>query len=33
MPSKCITCNLKQPAFNLPDQKRVYIVLIVGKMV
>mgnify|MGYP000651606851 CR=1 FL=1 len=22
MPVKCITCNLKQPAFNLPDQKK-----------
>ena len=22
MPSKCITCDLKQPAFNLPDQKK-----------
>jgi len=21
MPSKCITCNLKRPSFNLPDQK------------
>ena len=22
MPSKCITCNFKQPVFNLPDQKK-----------
>ena len=22
MPVKCITCNLKQPAFNLPDEKK-----------
>lgn len=22
MPVKCITCNLKRPYFNLPDQKK-----------